>query len=347
MSDRATAWARTMKCGSPGRKLVLCTIASHMSPHDGEADGLHSGYPSQELLIDECEMSERALRDHLNELVLLGYIQRKKRYKFSGERTSDWYRLPVHNRGDLGAFPQPETHETPKEWHPYELPAISADSQPDVAADSAGSDDSGGTTGRSGDDYRQPAAGKRNIFRKGSISSPRSNGEVVGEPGAVSEEEEIPIPKTPDPLSDDTLLMSTITGEQDAPFTPAELLASSLTWGDWGNPTPEQLKTLHAPIQRAFDMGWQPVDLRRYCNRAISRATTSPGHFLLGALAPERLPFPPKHEKPHTMSPGQGNAYEKPVVDPETTRRGAALVRKALQEQSRVRPSVVKEGASV
>jgi hypothetical protein len=302
MSDRATAWARSVKCGSSARKLVLSTIASHVAPHEGEADGFHCGYPGQELLAEECEMGERSLRDHLNELVAMGLIQRRKRYRRDGKRTSDWFRVPVHNHGDIGSFPEPETLKTPAEWPETALPA-----------DSAGSAVSGATTGRFEGHYRQTAAGKRKDLRskeRSSSSSIRSNSSVEEPKGTEEEENENqqhPPPRQFFPVDDLTVIAATpIFDDIPSPNTyqePAERVTEAINWGKWPVPNTEKKKALHEALRVALEQGWSEKDLHIYCQRAVDKAQQTPLKYLLNALGPQWLDEPPAKPKPVERKP--------------------------------------------
>ena len=330
-------------------------------------------------------MGERALRDHLNELVMMGLIQRRMRYDYRGKRTSDWYRVPIRsNHQIVGQFPKPESHETPAEWGPTGLPADSAGSGENrLPAESAGSppesdetEQKGTTTGRSEPDYRQSAAGKRKDFRKNLSSS-----SVVRKPQAARADEEEDRPKEPpkpkpDPLSDQTLLLSQYTDDttgipdldpddtvdpdhaDDHTETTAHTanrvvsVAEALNWTGWGSPTPEQLLKLYGPIERALQLGWQPDDLIAYCDEAIQRAERRPGLYLLEALKPHSeggwLKAPPRRPSPHTDTPHTMSRYEwrknqPDPVDDDTREQIAANIRREL-ESHRVAIARLREG---
>lgn len=123
MSYQAAAWATRVKAGTTTRKAVLQAIAAYSAPHDGEADGYHSCFPGQESLASACEMSVRSLRDHIQELVAMGLVQRRMRFTCKGSRTSDWYRLPVKDDSDENYFPIPETTDAHPEWPTLGQPA--------------------------------------------------------------------------------------------------------------------------------------------------------------------------------------------------------------------------------
>lgn len=139
-------------------------------------------------------MSERSLRDHLNQLVSMGLIQRRKRYKYDGTPTSDWFRVPVRNNADIGAFPVPETSETKRDWPRWEVPAESAGTfeqqQHGSGSEKGGVPaDTAGGTGKFEGGYRQPVAGKRKDLRKEDQNLLRSNGSVGAREAPCREEE--------------------------------------------------------------------------------------------------------------------------------------------------------------
>lgn len=72
MSHQATTWALEQRVGSPARKMVLLVIANYVN-HEGR------GWPSQKLIAQESEQSERAVRDHVEALDKAGFFKRVKR----------------------------------------------------------------------------------------------------------------------------------------------------------------------------------------------------------------------------------------------------------------------------
>lgn len=173
MSFQATAWASKVKTGSPAAKAVLMMIANYMAPHEDEADGFLCGYPGQDIIAEESEMSVRATRDHVAALVRRGLIQRKKRYKWDGTRTSDWYRVPIKTDGSVAQFPAVEEAGSTKEWPQIGLPAESAPSR--LPADERS-------------DYRQLVAGNKGEDQLGNLHKTPTSSYV----GADSDEK----PKT-------------------------------------------------------------------------------------------------------------------------------------------------------
>lgn len=82
MSWEATAWAQKIKTGSPAAKLVLLALAN-FSDDEGYC------FPSQKTLADITECGERSIRRYLDQLELMGAIQRVRRHRGNGTRTSD------------------------------------------------------------------------------------------------------------------------------------------------------------------------------------------------------------------------------------------------------------------
>ena len=68
------------------RKVVALALAD-------EANDNGISYPSQQLLARKCRLSPRRLRDHLQALEDEGYLERERRSRPNGSRTSDVYRL--------------------------------------------------------------------------------------------------------------------------------------------------------------------------------------------------------------------------------------------------------------
>lgn len=89
------AWARRVRTGSPGRKATLMVLAEH-------ADERNSCFPSQRLLAEATEQSERTVRAQLADLENAGLIRREHRGREGGGRTSDRYYLLV-NPANLAA----------------------------------------------------------------------------------------------------------------------------------------------------------------------------------------------------------------------------------------------------
>lgn len=88
MSYVASNWANTMKGRglSPYQKVVLYKLADCHNPVNG-------CFPSQDYLVDECEISARAVRDALNALEDMGLIKRERLNSKSGQREGTRYYL--------------------------------------------------------------------------------------------------------------------------------------------------------------------------------------------------------------------------------------------------------------
>lgn len=123
MSFQASAWARTVKTGSPARKAVLYAIAEDASPHDGKFDGYHCCYPGQERIGEGSEMSSRSVRPHLTELEERGLLRRFKRFKSGGAPASDWYVLPIKSDGTIASPEEFAALRDPRDDHRKNLPA--------------------------------------------------------------------------------------------------------------------------------------------------------------------------------------------------------------------------------
>ena len=86
MSHDATDWAIKQRGMKPAAKLVLWHLCFRYNPTNG-------CFPSQKTLADDCEMSERSIRDQLVVLEKLGLIRKQKRKLKGGTFTSDRYSL--------------------------------------------------------------------------------------------------------------------------------------------------------------------------------------------------------------------------------------------------------------
>jgi hypothetical protein len=64
-----------------------------------EANDNGISYPSQQLLARKCRLSPRRLRDHLQAMEDGGYLERERRSRPNGSRTSDVYRLILDGGG--------------------------------------------------------------------------------------------------------------------------------------------------------------------------------------------------------------------------------------------------------
>lgn len=118
MSHQATAWAFKQQGLKPATKIVLLYLADHHNPE-------HGCFPSQKRLAAECEMSERALRDHLGKLEKLNLITRTSR-KSGTTFLSDVYELhfdrqvteagtPAAKSAGRQNLPQAENDNSPRQ----------------------------------------------------------------------------------------------------------------------------------------------------------------------------------------------------------------------------------------
>ena len=153
MSFQATAWACKVKTGSPAAKAVLMMIANFMAPHEDEADGLLCGFPGQDIIAEAAEMSARSCRDHIKSLVQRGLLQRKMRFN-RGNRTSDWYRIPVKANGDVIEFPKDPEAVSTTSW-----PSIESKGEEIKIHHRQDSPPADPAAGNSASDHRQTAAG--------------------------------------------------------------------------------------------------------------------------------------------------------------------------------------------
>lgn len=86
MSHEATNWAIKQRGLKPAAKVVLWHLCDRYHPD-------HGCFPSQTTLADDCEMSERSIRDQLLNLEQRGLIQRVKRHGRGGSYTSNGYKF--------------------------------------------------------------------------------------------------------------------------------------------------------------------------------------------------------------------------------------------------------------
>ena len=82
MSIQAVAWAISQRVGSPTGKVLLVCLANYANER-GEC------WPSQRTISQEAELGERATRDWLKKLEEEGFIERHRRNRSDGSRTSD------------------------------------------------------------------------------------------------------------------------------------------------------------------------------------------------------------------------------------------------------------------
>jgi hypothetical protein len=90
------AWARRVRTGSPGKKAVLMVLAEH-------ADEANSCFPSQKLIADATEQSERTVRSQLADLEKGGFLRRERRDDAGGRKTDRYFLVvtpPANPAGD-------------------------------------------------------------------------------------------------------------------------------------------------------------------------------------------------------------------------------------------------------
>lgn len=91
----------------------------------------------------------------------------------------------------------------------------------------------------------------------------------------------------------------------------AVALVDELDFGDHVRPTAQQTLELARLVAAAHgEHGLDPVEIRRYCQSRISRATSSAVSYLRGGLHPDRLPRP---QKPSGATESPSAAAAKPT----------------------------------
>lgn len=85
MSMILTAQAMKLKIGNPARKLVLLKLADNAND-----DGVC--FPSYKNIAEHCEISERSAINHINALIEMGLVSKKRRKTENGD-TSNLYIL--------------------------------------------------------------------------------------------------------------------------------------------------------------------------------------------------------------------------------------------------------------
>jgi Helix-turn-helix domain len=96
------AWQQSVRGAVRGnRLLVLLALAD-------QADDTGSCFPGQKSLARKCGISERALQGHLSALEASGHVERQRRHRSNGTRSSDLYKLPLPAdfAGGRGTNPQ-------------------------------------------------------------------------------------------------------------------------------------------------------------------------------------------------------------------------------------------------
>ena len=101
MSVQAMTWAWQQDL-EPVDKLVLLALANRSNHETGVC------FPGQQLLAQECSMSDRTVRRHLKRLEELGLIERRARMRGEGRgRTSDEYRIAYFQPDNLSGRSRP------------------------------------------------------------------------------------------------------------------------------------------------------------------------------------------------------------------------------------------------
>ena len=118
MSYDAMAWARSVITGSPARKAVLMNLANRFNDTEG------ASWPSQRLIAEETEFSERTVRQAMSDLEDMNIISRKKRHN-----TTDLVFFPLMPKPGrparlAGASGNPKQSQVIAEDHRQELPQV-------------------------------------------------------------------------------------------------------------------------------------------------------------------------------------------------------------------------------
>ena len=90
MSYEARVWAKAQPIKMSDGKCVLIALADCLNSETGAC------FPSQKTLAFEIGTTERTISEHLSKLEKAGYIKRFQRHRPNGTRTSDSYRLMMH-----------------------------------------------------------------------------------------------------------------------------------------------------------------------------------------------------------------------------------------------------------
>ncbi|AHY06722.1 helix-turn-helix domain-containing protein [Serratia plymuthica] len=104
MSMELMVRAMKIKVGNPLRKLVLLKLADNASDQ-GEC------WPSVPYIAEQCEISERSVQNHIQQLVKDGLVRIEKRLADNGLNRSNVYRITLSGSGanaaPYGANPAP------------------------------------------------------------------------------------------------------------------------------------------------------------------------------------------------------------------------------------------------
>ncbi|EOX9200990.1 helix-turn-helix domain-containing protein [Yersinia enterocolitica] len=92
MSMNLMARAMNIKVGNPLRKLVLIKLADNANDQ-GEC------WPSVPYIADQCEISERSVQNHIQELVKSGLVRIEERKSENGLNRSNVYHLRLNSAG--------------------------------------------------------------------------------------------------------------------------------------------------------------------------------------------------------------------------------------------------------
>lgn len=92
MSMELMVRAMKMKVGNPLRKLVLLKLADNASDH-GEC------WPSVPYIAEQCEISERSVQNHIQQLVKDGLVRIEKRLAENGLNRSNVYHITINSNG--------------------------------------------------------------------------------------------------------------------------------------------------------------------------------------------------------------------------------------------------------
>lgn len=119
------AWARAIKTGSATVKSVLMAVANY-------ADEEGICWPSQEQLADDTELSRHSVMRALDQLEDMGLLDRERRHRGDGSRTSDLIILDLSST-EQRSTQQRSTQQQPKSHGATAEPSI----EPSLSRNSA------------------------------------------------------------------------------------------------------------------------------------------------------------------------------------------------------------------
>ena len=119
------AWARAIKTGSATIKSVLMAVANY-----ADEDGIC--WPSQEQLADDTELSRHSVMRALDQLEDMGLLDRERRHRGDGSRTSDLIMLDLSSTVQRSSQ-QRSTQQQPKSHGATAEPSI----EPSLSRNSA------------------------------------------------------------------------------------------------------------------------------------------------------------------------------------------------------------------